>query len=109
MDSIPQENLNLSEIRFKHKGNKYQLSAMQLVFANGVESPLLEAYDAKYGDTRKSFTVDTSREIRYVRVAAKYGVYFNAIWFLDENLETITKEIWRSSGSWLRRREIPPG
>ena len=85
------------------------MSAMQLVFENGVESPLLEAYDAKYADTRKSFTIDPAREIRYVRFAVKYGVYFNAIWFLDENQETIAKEIWRSSGAWLRKQEIPPG
>ena len=74
------------------------MSAMQLVFENGVTSPFLEASNAKYSDIEKSFTIDTSREIRYVRMATKYGVYFNAVWFLDDDYETIAKEVWRTSG-----------
>ena len=85
------------------------MSAVQLVFKNGVISPLLEANNAKYSDMNKSFTIDTSKEIRYVRMATKYGVYFNAIWFLDDKYETISKEVWRSSGEWHRPQEIPRG
>ena len=85
-------------MRYKHKNNKYQMSGMQLVFKNGVTSPFLEASNAKYSDMEKSFSIDTSREIRYVRMATKYGVYFNAVWFLDDDYETIAKEVWRSSG-----------
>ena len=72
------------------------------MFKNGVISPLLEANNARYSDMNKSFTIDTSKEIRYVRMATKYGVYFNAIWFLDDKYETISKEVWRSSGEWHR-------
>ena len=94
--------MTLSEVRYKHKNNKYQMSSVQLVFENGVISPLLEANNAKYSDTSKSFKIDPSREIRYVRMATKYGVYFNAMWFLDDDYQTIAKEVWRSSGQWHR-------
>ena len=74
------------------------MSGIQLVFENGFESPLVE--NSKSTDILKSFYIDTSREIRYVRLAVKYAVWFNGIWFLDDNQETIHKEVWRNLGIW---------
>ena len=43
LDSLPLENYTLSEIRYKQDQDYMELSALQFVFANGVESPLVEA------------------------------------------------------------------
>ena len=73
---------------------------MQLVFENGQKSEVLEAQNSKY-DSWKSFSIDPSKEIRYVRMGVKYGVFYTGIWFLDENFKTVAKEVWRESGVWV--------
>ena len=83
-----------------------------MVFANGVESPMFEAEGANSGsriDSLQSFEIDTTEEIRYIRFAVKYGVYYNAMWLLDDDVGTIKKKVWRSSGSWTHKQKIPPG
>ena len=59
---LPTENYILSEIRYKQDKNYMEISALQLVFANGVESPLFEAIDGP-NETLKSVTIDTSRKL----------------------------------------------
>ena len=39
----------------------------------------------------------------------KYGIYYNGFEFFDENDESIVKEVFRTSGSWTEKQEIPPG
>ena len=92
--TIPQENFKLSEIRYKTNNIYiYQLSSWQMVFANGVTSPVFEAPDAS-DDKLRSFTIDTTREIRTVRMFIKYGIYYMGIWLQDDEGETIVKEVW---------------
>ena len=81
---------------------------MQLVFENGQKSEVLEAQNSKY-DSWKSFSIDPSKEIRYVRMGVKYGVFYTGIWFLDENFKTVAKEVWRESGVWVAPQPIPTG
>lgn len=79
------------------------MSGIQLVFANGVESPLFQAEKAKGGiipDKLQSIKLDTSREIGSVKMGVKYGVYYNAIRVYDRKPTTIVKKVWRNSGSW---------
>ena len=64
-----------------------------MVFANGVASPVFEAPDAS-DDKLRSFTIDTTREIRTVRMFIKYGIYYMGIWLQDDEGETIVKEVW---------------
>ena len=40
MDSLPLDNYTLSEYRFKQDKDYMELAAMQLIFANGIETPL---------------------------------------------------------------------
>ena len=78
-DQIPQEGLILSEIRYKQDKDHMELAALQMVFANGVESPLIEAADAP-NEKLKSTAIDISRPVRYVRMKMYYGIYYSALW-----------------------------
>ena len=79
-----------------------------MVFANGVASPVFEAPEAS-DDKLRSFTIDTTREIRTVRMFMKYGIYYMGIWLQDDEGETIVKEVWLQSGGWTEPQEIPRG
>ena len=89
-----------------------ELSALQFVFANGVESPLVESQDAPNEELKVSF-IDTSREIRYVRMKLYLGIYYTALWFEDEQERTILKDEWFnvgvSSDVWTPQQKIPEG
>ena len=54
-------------------------------------------------DRKRSFLIDTTKEVRYVRMLMKYGIYYMGMWLEDENEETITKVVWLSTGSWTPR------
>ena len=84
------------------------MNGIQLLFASGARSPLFETTNA-YKYSLKSFEIDPTKEVRYVRMVIKYGIYYNGLEFFDENEESIVKEVWRSSGSWTEKQEIPPG
>ena len=87
-----------------------QLSALQLVFANGVESPLIEAKDGP-NEQLYGVMVDTSRPIRYVRMKMYYGIYYSAIWLMDDDGNTIIKQVFmelgKSDDHWWPAQEIP--
>ena len=67
------------------------------MFANGVESPLVESQDAPNEELKVSI-IDTSREIRYVRMKLYLGIYYTALWFEDEQEQTILKDEWFNVG-----------
>ena len=88
------------------------MSAIQLVFANGVETPLFEAEDAP-NETLQVIDIDQTREIRYVRMKLYYGIYYTGLWLIDDTGETIVKDVWFDVGSdldiWMPQQEIPIG
>ena len=93
MEQLPQDNYKLSEIRFKQDKDYMDLSAIQLVFANGVESPLFESLGSR-DETLKVTTIDTSREITTVRMKLYYGIYYTGLELIDESGDAIVEDHW---------------
>ena len=66
-------NFTLSEIRYKNHLNGY-LFGMQLVFANGIESPMFETeLGGIFNESVKSIPIYNMDEIRYVNMKTRYG------------------------------------
>ena len=109
---MPQKDFVLSEIRYKQDKDYMELSGLQLAFANGVESPLIEARD---GPQEQLFGVrlDINRPVRYVRMKMYYGIYYSAIWLMDDDGNTIIKQVFmdlqKPDDHWWPAQEIPRG
>ena len=82
------------------------------MFANGIESPLTQAIDGPQ-EKLKSVLIDTTRPVRYVRMKMYYGVYYSAIWLMDDDGNTIMQKILmdlkKSDDHWWPTQEIPIG
>ena len=72
----------LKAINYKNFLNRFDLSAIQLVFSNGVESPLY-ASDSSASDTLKTIHINSVRKIAYVSMKIDEGIKFDGLRFYD--------------------------
>ena len=52
-------------IKYKHQANQFWLSGIQLVFDDGVKSPLIESSNAS-GDELYKLMINPSKTVRYI-------------------------------------------
>ena len=96
----------LSQIRYKNLNTSNKLAAMQLVFSNGLESPMF-AVEGAPSDEVKILEIDTSRTIRYVSMSIHSDNSINGLRLLDEDQEVIATTA--SDEQWSDNRPIPEG
>ena len=83
---------------------------MQMVFSNGLESPLFETA-ASADNQLKSLAIDTSRDIRLISMLVDSGRYYHGIRFADANNKIISEVTWYDQdwGVWTPLQEVPEG
>ena len=104
---MPTANYALQQVRFKQFDNIDALSAIQLYFKNGNESPMF-GVSSSSDHTLQTIDIDTTRDIRYVSVKIKGRYPYTGLRFLGENEQLITEYSW-DDGKWTSPQEIPLG
>ena len=83
---------------------------MQLVFANGVESPLFETEGA-LDNTLNTIEVDPTKEIRFVSMKVSSGAWYSGIRFYSQDqagiVEALVDTEWSSDGEWTLMQKVP--
>ena len=100
----------LQAIRYKHFLNRFDLSAIQLVFSNGVESPMY-ATDSSATDTLKTIHINSVRQIGYLSVKIDDGIKFDGLRLYDKQMTYIADVTWNSmpspTSTWTDLYAIP--
>ena len=82
---------------------------MQLVFSDGIESPMFEVEGA-VDEEVKTIDIDTARVIRYISMHIYSDNSMDAIRLLDEDLKVIAEiNTEAESGEWTENQTIPEG
>ena len=99
---------SVCRINFKCLNNNDKLTAIQIVFANGIETPLFEhrRHKGKAGQELRTIDVDSTRWIKQVSVKVCLGCItsFCGLRLVDEHGSFIIDTIWRTisdGGIWI--------
>ena len=103
------DNYKLTELRYKQYGDYGNLSGLQMVFANGLESPLFETRQAEEEEVLKTLKFENDRQIRLVSMKVDAGRYYHGIKFSDYQNKNIANVTWYDDdwGEWTLLKEIP--
>ena len=83
--------IKLCQIGFKTNG--MNLSGIQLMFTNGVETPLFEAANAVNKELQ-TFDIDITKRIKKIGILVSNSNYIFGIKFIDEKNREILDEWW---------------
>ena len=75
------------------------MSAIQLYFKNGNESPLF-GVSSSVNDDVQTIDIDTSRDIRYVSAKIKGRYPYTGLRFYGADKTIITEYSWDVDGEW---------
>ena len=100
--------IKLCQIGFKTNG--MNLSGIQLMFTNGVETPLFEAANAVNKELQ-TFDIDITKRIKKIGILVSNSNYIFGIKFIDEKNREILDEWWQMDNDNIKwyYQTIPDG
>ena len=99
----------LSAINYKHYSDSFGLSGIQLVFSNGITTPLFESKAAEF-DELKTVKINPLRTVCYISWRFN-GVAYEGLRLYDESNSYVLNLTWHKAptGEWSKLQEIPVG
>ena len=97
--------MKLSSIRYKHRDDDYNLSAIQLAFTGGYKTPLFESEETKEsGWEQKLIKIDPTKNIASLAMKISDDGWLRGLKILSDEQETLCDVTWstyRDDGKWV--------